>query len=598
VPTPDTIIFAVQAALKLGQAARQAYVDSTRNRGLALPNPEMFSEVTAKAAAKFFIVHAGDYRPPGLSEILAKIGERTDSTVTKRERRQLVDFYIEYRLADPDTQAEMSASIDGSFFTESALSSMLEIRQWERGAEGVKPLQRVAGTIVEILVDYYATTPGAFNEKAPHGKSIRVLLTTLDKIEFSTVPIHDLPEKLVVATIESIAKHPDFLTGDKDTQELIQVTATALGKDVKARIETFRTNRPNGNLDVEQRIVDWGELVFRSVLSSGGKLVAEDPKRFLGIKDDGTDALVNHVGVAALDFVLSQPVGSIDKAFGREGLDVIVRASLRAVGEHPEILTETDNLGLKKMLSEVATTLGQFDALVAPGTLPEVARVVLEKGGQNLPLIWPDKNDPKRHLLISAASKTLAVLTEKPAGGKWTPTFGKPQLIEVMEFTLDEFVQNPGWLINATGERSGTLEVAVSAVVDVLKKKADNRLSPETGIAVLRASLNAVAGRKKLLEELPGGQLAVSAVIDTVISKIFDETLDDAVTWAMVRHEVITKTVESALDAFAISAAGEAEIAALATTLDAQIVSLAGGGALDVQALQQATTSAIGNAGA
>jgi hypothetical protein len=590
-------MFAIQGALKLGKAAQQAYVDSTRNRGLILPTPEFNPDVNATVAANYFFHEDPNYRPlerEKFEELMRLTNPDIDAELNEAQKRQLVEFYFEARMADPVTREFITSSTDGSFFTEDSLKSIVEIRQWERGADGVvTPLQRVAGTIVEIAVDYYSSTPGALNNKSSQGKSLRVLLTALDDIEFSTVPIHDLPERLVVATIESLSQHSDILSGDKNTQELIKVTATALAGDVKTRIEVIRANRPSGNAEQEQRIVNWAEVVFRSVLSSGGKLVANDPKRFLGVDNQETETLVKHVGIAALDFVLSQPEGSIARAFGREGLDVVVRATFRLVGEHPEILTDTNNEGLKGLLSNLATELSQFDALVAPGALPEVVRIILEKSGQNLPLIWPDTGDPGRHLLIASVSKTLAILTNVPNGASWRAKFGKAQLLEVLEFTLDEFVKNPGWMIDAAGQHSGSLEIAMEAIVDVLRTRADDRLSPETGLAILRSSLRAVGKHKKLIEQLEDGKLAISSLIDTSISKIFDQALDEAVSWAIIRQDVITVVIDSALEAIGKTSVSQQHLDDFAALLDAELIRLANGDPLNLELLKQTIEQTI-----
>jgi len=50
---PDTasgILFAIQSAIRLGQQARQAYVDSTRKRALVLPLPNFNPEPNAGSA--------------------------------------------------------------------------------------------------------------------------------------------------------------------------------------------------------------------------------------------------------------------------------------------------------------------------------------------------------------------------------------------------------------------------------------------------------------------------------------------------------------------------------------------------------------------
>lgn len=45
----------------------------------------------------------------------------------------------------------------------------MTVRQWSQGELGDRPsaLQRVAGTLVNIAVDYFVHTPGAISDKRP-----------------------------------------------------------------------------------------------------------------------------------------------------------------------------------------------------------------------------------------------------------------------------------------------------------------------------------------------------------------------------------------------------------------------------------------------
>jgi hypothetical protein len=207
-------------------------------------------------------------------------------------------------------------------------------------------------------------------------------------------------------------------------QELVGVTAKGLVRDVGKRIERLRAEG-GSDLSIEQRMRDWGDLVFRSLLSSGGRMVLADPGRYLGLKDEGQDAMVSHVGNAVLDLILEQPPGEIDRIFGKESLEKVIKAALTAVAEHPEIIG-TDNKGLKRLISDVAAELGRHEILLAKDMIPEFVRIILEKSGKNVYLFWPEMaKEPGQHLLLTAVGYTLQSLAREPAPGeRWTPHFG------------------------------------------------------------------------------------------------------------------------------------------------------------------------------
>ena len=122
-----------------------------------------------------------------------------------------------------------------------------------------------------------------------------------------------------------------------------------------------------------------------------------DPATFLKIKDGGNQALISSVGNSMIDLVLEE---DIEELFSREGLEVVISAALKAIGDHPEIMIKPNNTGVRFLISELAKELSTADDLLTRDILPELARLTLEKSGENLELFWPDlANDPKNNLM-------------------------------------------------------------------------------------------------------------------------------------------------------------------------------------------------------
>ena len=63
------------------------------------------------------------------------------------------------------------------------------------------------------------------------------------------------------------------------------MTAKGLATDVGGRIAAMRA-RGDSDSSREERIAEWGELIFRSILGTGGRMVLEDaqdlPRREAG----------------------------------------------------------------------------------------------------------------------------------------------------------------------------------------------------------------------------------------------------------------------------------------------------------------------------
>jgi hypothetical protein len=315
--------------------------------------------------------------------------------------------------------------------------------------------------------------------------------------------------------------------------------------------------------------------------------VVENPQEYLGVSGAGEQALVSNVGSALLDLVVSSPEGELDAFFSTNSLEVLADAALRTLGEHPEILVDGGNDGLRTLLGQVATELAGYDRLFQTSMLPEIGRMVLDKTGENLHLLWPELAiDPKKNLLLTGASTTLDVLTRKPAAGElWKPRFGREELLDVTEAVLDQFVENPGWLVNHAGEVNDNLKVALEAAVAVIRKRGDRRLGTALAADILKTSLAAVATRQEFMQHLPAeGQVAVAAVLDAVLEQVFRGDLDPKAAWVLTRGEVVRGLVAVGFEQLGRTELGEPEIAKLRKVLERQADAIVAGQAFDLSA--------------
>ncbi len=603
--TAELILFAIQSAIRLGAQAKRSFIDSTRARALVLPLPDFDPNSNPSIAADYFLkVYPDVKRPRALQRLLEKTvvirdAIREGSTyepLTSEEEKELVDFHMEALLSSDATWKDKKIKVGEEYITRESVNAMLKIRQWEKGTDpNPSPLQRMAGTIFEIGIDYYAHVPGALDKNTRQGKAIHSLLISLDDVQFADKPLNDLPVRLFVATMETISENPDIVSKNTDIQKLIKVTSVALAKDVSARIE-FLTKERSGvrNPDLEKNVIEWAELVFRSVLSSAGKTVAADPNTYLGVEDDDTSAFVRHVSEAALGFVLDQPEGELSKAFGWDGLEVVIKASLEAVGKNPGILLDSDNKGLQKLIAEIAKELSGLDNIFSAQVLPEVARLILEKTGENLELLWPEMTTrPERHLLLTAASQTLKILSKKPEGALWKPAFTSEDMLNVTETVLGEFAANPGWAFDAAGKVNDNLRVALEASVEALRLRGNSRLSTKTATNILRAVIKAVATRQEFLEELPNGKPIVAATVDVLMEKIFDPNNDEKVAWRLLRTEVIEGLVEVSLLALNKCELSSDKIDKLKGVIEAQLTAINKGKGWDLEKFESDLTTAL-----
>jgi hypothetical protein len=227
-------------------------------------------------------------------------------------------------------------------------------------------------------------------------------------------------------------------------------------------------------------------------------------------------------------------------------------------------------------------------------------RLILEKTGENLPLLWPDPTgEPERHLLLTAARTTLDVLT-RPSSTEhhWTPGFSRTDLITITDAVLDELVANPAWLTALAGKRDERLQLALEAALEVIRRHADERLSPAFAGKLLGAIVQAAARRVEFLNPVPVDDAGnppplVAVVLDTILRVVFDPALDKRAAWQLSRPEMLLNLVKSVLAELASSRLSAESVALLDQCLQKPLAALTRGEAFDLPAFELALHKAL-----
>ncbi|MBU1054952.1 MAG: hypothetical protein KKC46_14155 [Proteobacteria bacterium] len=543
----ELILFGIKAGIRLAQQGKRIYIETTIERDLTLPLPNFDIKPSIGTADGYFHGAGQIYvdENPDLKE-LYDISMKQTREMTKDEKRRYMAFYVDYQ-RDGNIRA---GEVDGDDIglSKEALLSIVSVRQWaNRKSPFPSPFQRIAGTLIEVGIDYFANIPGAVDEKSSTGRVLKGFLKSIDNIDFAEEKVDVLIRDLFIAVIETIGDNPALLNADKKTEKLVEAVATGLIKDAKERIEKLGGQ----DLDKRENVQDWTQLVLRSVLANAGEVIYASPGFYLEIDDPVNQVLVGSVGKSVLDVIIDSDTVDLSKLISREGLDTIVRAALKTVSENPELIG-IDHKGLTNILSQIAIELADSSRVLGPDIIPEVMRLVLEKTAGNVEFLWPDefRNDPAKHLLITASSQLLNLLSKTPGEGQWALRLSKSQVVELLNAVLDEVVENPGWLIRVAGKESSTLATAIEAALAVLRNIPPGRISPETLLNVIEATITAVALRRDLIYEIPlfgKQQMAILAVLEVVIDTIMPVNAKPDVLWILGRTEIFVEIVSTVL---------------------------------------------------
>jgi len=552
----QTVMFAIEAGLRLYGASRKAYADSICGNPLILPLPRA-PGVAPDSAENWFMTSDPGKAVRQQSPRIKWLLEQPDRTPA--HEAELVDLYCFYRTPTVKDDAE-TMDVRGGLTGREMLAT-LEIRQWSdaQTQHMVSPLQRVSGTLVNLAVDYFVQTPELVNNAYPEGRALRAFLQALDKTDFAQVPPMEIATGLMISVLETVSAYPETLGGGKNEQILITNVTKALADSAKTFLaDATDEERRDGGL--------WLQLISSAVFKSAAETVLADPGRFLNLEIGAQSNVVIEVGRTVTHLVMGENKLTFANLLTSQGIDTIVKSAMSAVAKNPQIL-DVDHKGLENIIVALARELSAVEETFSPQILPEVVRLVLDKSADNLDLLWShDQHDPQQHLLVKATGILLKSLAKEPApGATWRLKLTPDQLMETAESILEEVIDNPAWVVDAAGQHSDHLQVAVEAILASLAGVPQNRISVETGLTVLRAGIGAVALHLPLLDELPAAagqpaQIAVHAALDAIFSEIFAANGNAGENWDLARNSTVEMIVEIGLDSLAKSGADQPRI--------------------------------------
>ena len=561
--SPQIVFTAIHAGLRLYRAGYTAYVDSTRNRALTLPLPRGPSIPNDTTALTFFTE-----TKEGKAIAAVEKNERLRWLLNELDQRDLPqplskEFLQIYSVAFWRTQSDdPNVDLGPSPVNADEFISLLTIRQWsESEAPGrLTALQQVAGTLVNIAVDYFAHTTGLISSNRPEGRALLVFLETIDDVDFANTPLADIAGNLLVGVLDGVNAVPEIISGGAREQDLIKNVTRAL---------TLSANQHLADASTEEKrnAGIWLQLIAHSVVKSGAETILSDPVRFLSVQPGAEVNIVQQVGATLTDLIIGDDELKLGALLSGEALNKITKALLKAVAENPEVL-KIGNDGFKSLIQELASELAERKDLFSDDLLPDILRLVLEKSAANLALIWPAGSEsPSNHLLVTATSELLQALAESAAAdGAW-PKLSKGQMLSLAENVFDEVVDNPAWLLERVNGQSA-LGTSLKAVLTSLGSQPADKINTDTLMVALRSGLMAAAAHRSLLEKLPApgtdaGKVALEAAIDAIIDTVNGDTVPADRKWGLLRNSSLQVLIEIGLGSMAENGAEQKHIDAL-----------------------------------
>lgn len=566
--TSEIILFGIRAGVRLHEAVRQSYIDRTRERDFVLPLPGLPDEVTVGIAVQFFRQEG----KPLLAEDVRLAALQRDAsrspTQFERDAARAKEYLELYRFHVSRASGKRADGLDAE-----GVLALTRVRQWRQG-ETPSPtaVQRIAGTLIEIGVDYFATGPGKIVGDSREKALLRELLDVLDDQSFSTDGLEGLIENLFVAALEELAEDPSLVSGDETTRMLVGAIAKGLTADVSQRLENLTEGE---RLFQRGRLSETASLIFRSTLRHAGETVLAHPGDFLGVDGEAEEVLVSRVGTSLLDAILPSADSPLDlgELFTAETLDDVVKSALGVLAQHPELLDLDGDgkTGLRKIVEEIAEALAEESRALGPDLFPDIARLLLDRTAANLHLLWePDGGD--EHLLVTATHTLLTQLAEPREGSEWGRALGRDTLLAVVEAVIDEVAENPG-LITSRFRGKPVLDAVVTSILAELTKLELDDVPPGTVASLLETAVRAAASRADFLDrykDASGRLKPVAAhVLEAILTSAFSKyPAHERATWTLAQATVLDEMASVAFEKLASSGVDKGHLKVLRGVLD------------------------------
>lgn len=561
IATSQTVLMAIKAGVRLCNAGRKVYIRNTFDREITLPLPTGPTGPNPAAARNFFK------------------NEERGKKIFKREKNQRLRDLLEKGKLETDEETELlliyqafkreenpgeSGVLEDNETTGNELVAILTIRNWQD--KEVSNFQIIAGTLVNVAVDYFAYNPDAISDKHPQGRALRHFLEAIDEIDFSNKEIGDVIGDVMMAVIDGISCTPELISNTRIGKVLVENIATSLSRSAEKHLS-------NDNITSSERSDgrDWLRLIAYAFVKGGADTVLTNPECVLGVGEKEEGEVVKVVCESITDLVFGDDTLDFKPLLSGNGIETVVKSFLDGVARNPGFIKIGDE-GIKNILVGIANDLSQSDKLFSEKIFPELTGMILARTAENLDLIWTEgATDPQKHLLITANRVLMQRLAKGMAEGIW-PAPGKDDLLAVAETVFDEVLENRDWVLDEI-DNVPTLQTAVDAVLGAFaNQERGKRLSKDTAIVALRAGINAAALRLPLLKKLKDegddqGKTALTAAIDAIFDGLIGDAVSEEAHWHRARSSTLKMALEIGLAKIAKVGADQKHIDALRTNV-------------------------------
>jgi hypothetical protein len=208
--SPQLVVFAIRAAIRIGRAAQLELENYIRNRAMTMP---LILTIDIDPIEKLQVT----IQDQGLvDDKFTAIFQRYQDAGTD-DNRHAAELEIYAFALDKGLVTDTEQAIEEQ--------GLITIRQWSQDAEKGMPLARIGLAMVEVALDYIATNPGIFGVGSNGERFVRAMAGAIDEI----LPDSDSPDNVNLT--------PEQLFGERSLAIFMHTGLSTLQAHIAANVE-------------------------------------------------------------------------------------------------------------------------------------------------------------------------------------------------------------------------------------------------------------------------------------------------------------------------------------------------------------------------
>jgi hypothetical protein len=479
----STIMFAIEAGVRLAQKGNAILIDKTAERPLRLP--------------------LGD-SPPDLNEIEAREFFDRDENAHLTKSGGPYFGYTRKQLAEAYQTIQATRALGGNRTPESVIAEEVgRVEQFNRGF-GTKPaLRRLLGTVVEIGIDYALANPAVLGKNANQRKIIESFVAGLNETDFAEGSSEGLITDLLTSALKTFSDNTALVDDDPRTQALLGGVTSALLADADSiKDGTKKWTR-------EQLL----RRIGSSMLRGGAGAFSQNPDLFLP---------GNGLPKALVKSTVQQMLAGIkgrEDWFNNESLELLFQSSMKAVAENAGEFHGKEMVQV--LIRDTATVLGgkRWTELFSEQTAAVILQQALSISSEHMETMLRAPDGSQKQFAAQALVAMAESLSKSLAGnGNVHGLFSKSQLLDLTKIVLGEVARNPKKLLDGADEdpKKTVLAQAIGSMARALGDDPRKFVSGAGFIQLSRIALNVAVQNADQLIDLEKATPATNLLYEAI----------------------------------------------------------------------------------